>query len=85
GYSVLEVLEAAQRLSDRRFKVNAVGHRSGDPPASVAAIGRLHSILKWKPRFDDLETILSHAIEWTRKRPRKPLQGTTISDLQAPR
>jgi UDP-glucose 4-epimerase len=45
GYSVLEVLEAARRLSGRHFEVKAAVSRPGDPPTSVAAIGRLHSIL----------------------------------------
>lgn len=69
GHSVLEVLEAAQRLCGRDIPTRILERRPGDVPRSVASVGRLHSILRWKPRFGDLETILAHAIEWEQKRP----------------
>jgi UDP-glucose 4-epimerase len=33
----------------------------------VAGCDRAHSILKWQPRFDDLGTIITHALAWERK------------------
>ncbi|MGY3581928.1 UDP-glucose 4-epimerase GalE [Bradyrhizobium sp. USDA 4350] len=72
GCSVLEVIEAAQRLSGRKFPVKLLSSRPCDPSTSVSTIGRAHSLLKWKPRFDDhLDAILVHAIEWAKKRQRK--------------
>lgn len=69
GHSVLEVLEAARRLSGRDIPAQLVERRIGDAPRSIASVGRLHSVLKWKPRFGDLDSILAHAIEWEQKRP----------------
>src|SRR5262249_33607179 len=39
----------------------------GDPAHIVAACDRIRSTLKWQPRFNDLETIVSHALAWERK------------------
>ena len=69
GHSVLEVLEAARRLSGRDITVQLLERRPGDVPRRVASVGRLYGVLKWKPRFSDIETILAHAVEWEQKRP----------------
>jgi len=49
------------------FKVEFTGRRPGDPAQVVAACDRIRSTLKWQPRFNDLETIVSHALAWERK------------------
>ena len=36
----------------------------GDPAAIVADSGRIRALLGWAPRFDDLETIVGHALKW---------------------
>jgi UDP-glucose 4-epimerase len=37
---------------------------SSRPAAVVAACDRADSTLKWQPRFDDLQTIVAHALAW---------------------
>ncbi|MEA2987605.1 MAG: UDP-glucose 4-epimerase [Alphaproteobacteria bacterium] len=67
GYSVLQVLDAVKRLSGRDFPVRLAGRRAGDPTAIVADAGRIRAALGWSPQFDELDTIVSHALAWERK------------------
>jgi UDP-glucose 4-epimerase len=67
GFSVLEVIEAVKRVSGVDFKVAFANRRAGDPTQIVAASDRARSLLKWHPHFDDLQTIVRHALAWERK------------------
>ena len=67
GFSVLEVIETVKRVSGVDFKITFAGRRAGDPAQIVAASDRVRSLLKWQPHFDDLQTIVSHALAWERK------------------
>jgi UDP-glucose 4-epimerase len=64
GFSVLEVIETVKRVSGVDFKVEQTGRRPGDPAQIVAVAERARSLLKWRPQFDDLETIVRHALAW---------------------
>jgi UDP-glucose 4-epimerase len=72
GFSVLEVIETVKRLSGVDFKVEFAARRTGDPAHLVAACDRARSTLGWQPRFDDLQTIVTHALAWERKLQRLP-------------
>jgi UDP-glucose 4-epimerase len=67
GYSVLEVLAAMRRVSGRDFPVQVVGRRPGDPAALVADVARIKATLGFAPQFDDLDTIVGHALTWERR------------------
>jgi UDP-glucose 4-epimerase len=67
GFSVLEVIETVKRVSGVDFKVAFAGRRAGDPAQIVAASDRARSLLRWQPHFDDLQTIVGHALAWERK------------------
>ncbi len=64
GASVLEVISSVKRMSRRDFPVEIGGRRAGDPVALVADVTRIHSTLDWRPQFQDLDTIVSHAFAW---------------------
>jgi UDP-glucose 4-epimerase len=49
------------------FKVELAGRRAGDPARIVAASDRARALLHWQPHFDDLRTIVTHALAWERK------------------
>jgi UDP-glucose 4-epimerase len=68
GFSVLEVIEAVKRVAGIDFKVASSGRRPGDPPAIVADSARIRALLGWAPQFDDLATIVDHALQWERRR-----------------
>ena len=67
GFSVLEVIETVKRVSGVDFKVELAPRRPGDPAQIVAACDLIRSTLGWQPRFDDLETIVTHALAWERR------------------
>jgi len=71
GSSVFEVIESVRRTSRVDFPVEIVGRRAGDPAALIADVGRIRSTLDWRPQFEDLDTIVSHALAWERRLPGK--------------
>ena len=64
GYSVLEVIDAVKRVVGHDFEVRQRGRRPGDAIAVVADPSRAHREFGWSPRYDDLELIVAHAVEW---------------------
>jgi UDP-glucose 4-epimerase len=67
GFSVLDVIAAIKRVSAVDFKVVNAMRRVGDPAQIVAASERIRATLGWQPRFDDLLTMVSHALTWERE------------------
>ncbi|MCQ3942478.1 MAG: UDP-glucose 4-epimerase GalE, partial [Alphaproteobacteria bacterium] len=67
GYSVLEVIEAVKQVSGRNFAVAYAERRPGDPAAIVADSAKIRAAFGWAPQFDDLPTIVGHALAWEAK------------------
>lgn len=67
GYSVREVLEAVEKANEASLTIREEDRRPGDPPELVAVADRIQSTLGWRPRFDDLDTIVRTSLEWERK------------------
>ena len=67
GYSVLETIEAVRRISGRNFAVQYAARRPGDIVTMVADASRLRTLFDWTPRYDDLDTIATHALAWEEK------------------
>jgi len=67
GASVLEVIATVKRVSGIDFRVDLAPRRPGDPARIVAASDRIRAQLGWRPRLDDLATIVGHALAWQRK------------------
>jgi len=61
--------EAVRRASGRDFPVEIAGRRAGDPAALVADVSRIRATLDWHPQFEDLDTIVAHALAWERRLP----------------
>jgi UDP-arabinose 4-epimerase len=68
GYSVKEVIEAAERVTGRAIRARMAERRAGDPPRLVGDATRARKTLGWTPEYASLETILEHAWAWHRKR-----------------
>jgi UDP-glucose 4-epimerase len=66
GYSVLEVLDAVDRVTNLKLDRRMEGRRAGDPDALVADNARILETLPWRPRRDDLDTIVRDALAWER-------------------
>jgi UDP-glucose 4-epimerase len=68
GFSVREVIDTVKRVSGVDFTVKTSGRRPGDPGTIVADATRIRASLGWAPQFDDLRTIVDHALKWERHR-----------------
>lgn len=67
GYSVLEMVSAARRVSGCDFAVEVGPRRPGDPPALVADASRIRRELGWQPEYSDLDRMVETAWNWEKK------------------
>lgn len=67
GFSVLEVLEAVDRVTNMRIERRLEPRRPGDPDSLVADNSRILATLPWRPKRDDLDAIIADALAWERK------------------
>jgi UDP-glucose 4-epimerase len=67
GFSVLEVLDAVDRVTNAAIERRIAPRRAGDPPSLVADNRRILATLPWRPQRDDLATIVADALAWERK------------------
>ena len=70
GYSVLEVIETARRVTGRVIRIRKEARRAGDPARLVADAARARQVLEWTPRLSDLSSIIQSAWEWKGRHPR---------------
>jgi len=77
GYSVREVIAAAERVTGRRVPRRELPRRPGDPPVLVADPTLASRVLGWRPAVSDLETILKTAWVWHQRtsEPRQAMAG----------
>jgi UDP-glucose 4-epimerase len=66
GYSVNEVLDSVDRVTNMTIERRYEGRRAGDPDALMADNGRILSTLPWRPKLDDLDVIVTDALAWER-------------------
>ncbi|MBY6218733.1 UDP-glucose 4-epimerase GalE [Qipengyuania aquimaris] len=67
GFSVLEVLDAVDRVTNSKIERRMEPRRAGDPAELVSDPSRIRATLPWKPRHDDLGEIITHALQWERR------------------
>lgn len=67
GFSVLEVLDAVDRVTNMQIDRHIEGRRAGDPDSLVSDPSRIRATLPWEPKHADLDTIIAHALAWERK------------------
>ncbi len=66
GYSVLEVLDEVDRVTNLTLERHMAPRRAGDPAELVADNARILATLPWRPKRDDLATIVADALAWER-------------------
>lgn len=67
GFSVHEVIAAAERVTGQEVSYDMVARRPGDPPTLVASGQRARELLGWQPEFSRLDDILASAWDWHTK------------------
>ncbi len=64
GITVLELVDAIQRVTGRKLNVFMEGRRSGDPGILVADNTKAKSVLGWTPVHSSIDNIIRTAWNW---------------------
>ncbi len=67
GYSVQQVLDAVDRVTNMKLDRRIEGRRAGDGDCLIADNSRIMATLPWRPLYDDLDVIVTHALAWERQ------------------
>jgi len=67
GFSVMEVLDSVDRVTNRKINRIMGPRRAGDPDSLISDNRRIRETLPWVPQHADLDTIIAHALAWERK------------------
>ncbi len=69
GFTVQEVIQVAREVTGHPIPTRICPRRAGDPAQLVASAEKARSVLGWKPRYDDLKTIVATAWAWHKAHP----------------
>ena len=64
GFSVKEIIDAAEKVIGGKIKKEFGARRPGDPARLIASGEKARKVLQWTPRFDDVERIIATAWQW---------------------
>lgn len=68
GFTVLEVIKTAEKVTKRKINYEITSRRSGDPAVLIASSNKSKKILNWEPQYPQLEKIISDAWNWHKNR-----------------
>lgn len=68
GYTVSEVVKAAEQITGKNIRTRVSDRRPGDPAVLIASSDRIRSELGWQPEFQNLDLIIESAWKWMQKR-----------------
>jgi UDP-glucose 4-epimerase len=69
GHSILQVIDATRRVTQRQVSHQFSPRRPGDPAVLVASGDKLRRELAWSPRYPSLDDIIASAWTWKQKHP----------------
>ena len=69
GFSVKEIIDAAEKVTGLKIKKELGARRPGDPARLIALGEKARKILQWTPRFDNVEKIIATAWNWHKSHP----------------
>ncbi len=69
GFSNLEIVEAARRVTGKEIPLEMAERRPGDPDSLIAESSKARDILGWKPQFDNIDRIIETAWAWHSSHP----------------
>jgi len=64
GFSVMQVVEAARRVTGKEIACKIGPRRAGDPPTLVATSAAARRELGWKPTYTTMDAIIETAWRW---------------------
>ncbi len=69
GFSVKEMIVAAEKVTGQKIKTEIGARRAGDPAQLIASSDKAKKILKWTPHLADVEKIIATAWTWHKNHP----------------
>jgi UDP-glucose 4-epimerase len=69
GYTILEVIETAKRLTGREIPYTFGPRRAGDPAVLIASSDKIRRELGWVPQYPELAQIIGTAWDWQSRHP----------------
>jgi UDP-glucose 4-epimerase len=67
GFSVLEVIERARKITGKNITLENSDRRPGDPPVLIASNEKAIKELSWKPQYAEIDDIIGTAWRWHQK------------------
>jgi UDP-glucose 4-epimerase len=67
GFSVREIIEVAEKVTNQKMDIEIQSRRKGDPAELIADNQKIKSELNWKAKHSDLDKIISSAWQWEQK------------------
>ena len=64
GFSVLEIINSAEKVTGKKIEYTVVERRPGDPASVVASAAKAREVLGWKPEYTDINRIITSAWNW---------------------
>lgn len=70
GFTVKEVIDVARAVTGHPIPAETCPRRAGDPAQLIASSQKAVEQLDWKPKYNDLNTIIASAWKWHSAHPR---------------
>ena len=64
GFSVLEMVNAARKVTTHPIPLQIADRRAGDPAVLIASSSKAKQVLKWNPIREDIEVMIKDAWTW---------------------
>ena len=64
GYSVNEIIDSIKRITGKELPFKIGIRRDGDPPILISNYEKAKNVLKWDPKYKDIDTIIQTAWNW---------------------
>jgi UDP-glucose 4-epimerase len=72
GFTVLEVIKAAEEVIGKEIPYTIGDRRAGDSPKLIASNQKAREVLGWEPKRSEMKTMISDTYNWEKKRVAKP-------------
>ena len=66
GYSVLQIISKFKKIK-KNLKINFIEKRPGDVAQVYSCTKKFKKLLKWKPKYNNIDLIIKSAIKWEKK------------------
>lgn len=67
GFSVKNIIDKVRDITGKNVQAVEADRRKGDPPILIGSADKIKRTLGWKPKYDDIDTIIKTAWEWHKK------------------